>query len=309
MSTATHDTGASATHAGATHVPTAKRPARRQRGVDPIPWWLKLIAALVALYFILPTLFVIPMSFSSATTFQFPPKGFSLKLYENFFTNPVWLASLRNSVLVALLAAALATVVGTAAALGLHSLTGRLARFVRTLLMVSIVTPAIVIAVAIYISFLKWHLTGTVTGYVLAHAAIGVPFVLVSVTSALGGFDPLLLRASASLGAPPLRTFLFVTMPLISRGIITGAIFAFVTSFDEVVIALFLRAPAFQTLPVQMYNSVTVEIDPTIAASSSLVVTAVTALCLILFVGSRRSDRSARKRRRAPEPGSPTSSS
>jgi len=273
--------------------PVARRPRRRrQRGVDPIAWWLKLAVVVVGLYFILPTLFVIPMSFSSASTFQFPPKDFSFKLYENFFSNPVWLTSLRNSVVVALLAALLATVVGTAAAVGLHNLTGRLARLARTLLMISIVTPAIVIAVAVYISFLKWHLVGTVGGYVLAHAAMGVPFVLVSVTSALGGFDPKLLRASASLGATPLRTFLRVTMPLISRGIVTGAIFAFVTSFDEVVIALFLRSPTLQTLPVQMFNSVTVEIDPTIAASSSLVVTAVTLVCLVLqFVGSRRKAR------------------
>jgi putative spermidine/putrescine transport system permease protein len=271
---------------------TAAKPKRKDRGVDPIPWWLKLVALVVGVYFVLPTLFVIPMSFSTATTFQFPPQGFSLKLYENFFTNPVWLDALRNSVVVALLASLLATVVGTAAALGLHNLQGRLARFARTLLMISIVTPAIVIAVAVYISFLQWQLVGTLAGYVLAHAAIGVPFVLVAVTSALSGFDPKLLRASASLGAPPVRTFLRVTMPLISRGIITGAVFAFVTSFDEVVIALFLRSPALQTLPVQMYNSVTVEIDPTIAASSSVVVTAVTVTCLLLqFVGSRRKSR------------------
>ncbi|GIJ49232.1 polyamine ABC transporter permease [Virgisporangium aliadipatigenens] len=274
--------------------PPAAAPAtrRRDRAIDAIPWWLKLIGTVVALYLILPTLIVIPMSFSSASTFQFPPKDFSLRLYENFFTNPVWLSALRNSVVVAFLAALLATVVGTAAALGLHNLRGRLARFARTMLMISMVTPAVVIAVAVYISFLEWQLVGTFAGYVLAHAAIGVPFVLVSVTGALGGFDPKLLRASASLGAPPLRTFWFVTMPLIGRGIVTGAVFAFVTSFDEVVIALFLRSPDVQTLPVQMYNSVTVEIDPTIAASSSVVVTAVTAVCLLVqFVGGRRKSR------------------
>ena len=134
---------------------------------------------------------------------------------------------------------------------------------------------------AVYASFLQWHLTGSVTGYVLAHAAIGVPFVLISVTSALGGFDTRLLRASASLGASPARTFVRVTMPLIGRGIATGAVFAFVTSFDEVVIALFLRSPTFQTLPVQMYNSVTYQLDPTIAASSSLVVVSVTFFLLL----------------------------
>lgn len=272
--------------------PVATPARRRSRGVDAVPWWLRLVVAVGALYFVLPTLFVIPMSFSDSTTFSFPPKGFSLDLYRNFFTDPVWLTSLRNSFFVAVVAALLATVVGTAAAVGLHNLTGRLARLARTVLMISIVTPGIVIAVVVYISFLKWHLVGTFGGYVLAHAAIGMPFVLVSVTSALSGFDSKLLRASASLGATPLRTFARVTMPLISRGIATGAVFAFVTSFDEVVIALFLRSPTFQTLPVQMYNSVTFEVDPTIAATSSLVVSAVTVVCLVpLLLGSRRKNR------------------
>jgi len=271
-----------------------RAPGRRQRarGVDPIPLWLKLLGGLVALYLALPTLLVIPMSFGSTSTFQFPPKQFSLHLYQRFFSDPAWLTSLRNSVEVGVLATLVATVVGTAAALGLHHLTGRVSRAARTLLMVSLGTPGIVIAIAIYITFLKWHLVGRLAGYVLAHAAIGVPFVLVAVTSALGGVDPKLMRASASLGASPGRTFLRVTMPLIRRGVVTGAIFAFVTSFDEVVIALFLRSPTFQTLPVQMYNSVTSQIDATIAAASSLVVVAVTALCLLLqYVGSRRKSR------------------
>ncbi len=273
-------------------VPAVHRPKRRDRGVDPIPWWLVVVGTLVALYFILPTLIVIPLSFSSASAFEFPPKDFSLRWYENFFTDPIWLGSLGNSFLVAIIAALIATVVGTAAAVGLNRLTGRFAGFLRTLLMVSMVTPAIVVAVAVYISFLQWHLVGTLQGYVLAHAALGVPFVLVSVTTALGGFDPKLLRASASLGAPPFRSFLRVTMPLISRGVLTGAIFAFVTSFDEVVIALFLRAPTFQTLPVQMYNSVTFELDPTISASSSLVVVVVTVIFLVpLLIGSRKKTR------------------
>lgn len=270
----------------ATGEPVLDRPPRtlrrrRRRGVDPVPWWLVAIGVLVGLYFVLPTLIVIPVSVGGEGAFKFPPKVFSLDLYRRFFTDPLWLGSLGNSVLVAVLAALLATAVGTAAAVGLHRLTGRTARFVRTLLLVSMVTPSIVIAVAVYASFLQWHLTGSVTGYVLAHAAIGVPFVLISVTSALGGFDTKLLRASASLGASPARTFVRVTMPLIGRGIATGAVFAFVTSFDEVVIALFLRSPTFQTLPVQMYNSVTYQLDPTIAASSSLVVVSVTFFLLL----------------------------
>ncbi len=122
-----------------------------------------------------------------------------------------------------------------------------------------------------------------------AHTAIALPFVIVSVTASLGGFDRGLLRASASLGASPWRSFLTVTAPLISRGIITGAVFAFVTSFDEVVIALFIRSPQFQTLPVQMYNAVTSEIDPTIAAAASLIVVIVTIIFLApQLIGGRK---------------------
>ncbi|MET1075897.1 MAG: hypothetical protein ABWY11_24830, partial [Umezawaea sp.] len=130
------------------------RTRRRPDTIDPIPWWLKVVGGLVIAFFILPTLFVIPMSFSSATTFQFPPPGFSWRLYENFFTNPVWLDSLGNSFLVASLTALLATTVGTAAAVSLSRMDNRAARVVRTVLMVPIVSPAIVVAVAVYISVL-----------------------------------------------------------------------------------------------------------------------------------------------------------
>lgn len=269
--------------------PQKQRRRVKVRSADPLPLWLGIVGAIVAVYLVLPTLIVIPMSFSEATTFVFPPKGNSLWLYRNFFTNPRWLDALQNSFIVAVTAASLATAVGTAAALGLHQLRGRVARFVRSVLMFPILTPSIVIATAVYMSFLKWHLTGTLGGYVLAHAALATPLVLVTVTSALGTFDPTYLRASASLGASPWRSFLTVTLPLISRGVATGAVLAFVTSFDEVVIALFIRSPLFQTLPVQMYNSVTVEIDPTIAASSSLIVVTVSLIFLVaLLLGARK---------------------
>jgi putative spermidine/putrescine transport system permease protein len=272
---------------------------RRRASADPTPVWLTIVGVFVALYLVLPTLIVIPMSFSEASTFVFPPRGHSLWLYRNFFTNDRWLDSLRNSVIVAASAAAIATVVGTAAALGLHQLRGRRsARFLQSALMFPILTPSIVIATAVYISFLRWHLVGTFTGYVLAHAALATPFVLATVTSALGTFNPTYLRAAASLGASPWRSFLTVTLPLISRGVATGAVLAFVTSFDEVVIALFIRSPKFQTLPVQMYNSVTVEIDPTIAASSSLIVVTVSFIFLVALLSSARRNRSGSTRPR-----------
>ncbi|MET0427263.1 MAG: ABC transporter permease [Microvirga sp.] len=271
--------------------PVTARPGRKRRDADAIPVWLWGLGIVVALYLVLPTLFVIPMSISKARSFVFPPQGFTWRLYENFFATPGWIGSLQNSFLVAILSCVIATGVGTAAALGLDQMRGSVASALRTLLMVPIVTPAIVTATSVYIAFLQWRLVGSVTGYVLAHAAIATPFVVISVTSALGTFDPTLLRAAASLGASPFRRFLTVTMPLIGRGVQTGAILAFVTSFDEVVIAVFIRSPGFQTLPVQMYNSVTVEIDPTVAASSSLIVITVTCIFLastILTIVRRR---------------------
>ena len=274
--------------------PRARRRAAR-RSQDRVPIWLRVVTTIVALYFVLPTLFVIPMSFSEASTFVFPPEGFTMRLYENFFTpsdspSTDWLGSLGNSFLVAALSALLATVLGTAAALGLNRLTGRLSSLARALLMMPLVTPSIVLAVDIYMMFLQWRLVGSLEGYVLAHTAIALPFVLVSVTAALGTFDTRLLRAASSLGAPPWRSFLNVTVPLISRGIVAGAILAFVTSFDDVVIALFIRSPQFQTLPVLMFNSVTVEINPTLSAAASLIVVVVTLVFLLpqLFGLKRR---------------------
>lgn len=269
--------------------PAVAPPRRRaQKPVDRIPGWLKFLGAVTALFLVLPTLVVIPMSFSTSTTFAFPPVGFTWRLYENFFTNPAWITSLGNSVLVATLTAIVATAFGTAVAVGLHRLRGRWSRAIRTLVMVPLVAPSIVIATAVYITFLQWHLTGTLLGFVLAHTAISLPFVLVSVTAALSGLDERLLLASTSLGAPPFHTFLRVTAPLISRGILTGAIFAFVTSFDEVVISLFIHSPTFETLPVQMYNSVTAEIDPTISAASSLIVVVVVLVFLLPLALRRR---------------------
>ena len=267
---------------------------RRVKAIDNPPAWLIAVGWVVGLFLVLPTLIVIPMSFSTSTTFAFPPVGFTWHLYANFFTSSTWLLALGNSVLVAVLTAIVATALGTAAALGLHQLTGRAARVVRTLMMVPLVAPAIVIATAVYITYLQWRMTGTLAGFVLAHAAISLPFVVVSVSAALSGFDPLLLRASASLGATPVRTFIRITAPLISRGIVTGAIFAFVTSFDEVVIAVFIHSPTFQTLPVQMYNSVTAEIDPTISAASSLIVVVVALLFLAPLAFRRRKGRAGK---------------
>lgn len=262
------------------HTEQTRAAARKQRPVDAIPLWLKIVGVLVALYLILPTLVVIPMSFSAGATFQFPPQEWSLRWYENFFSDDRWLRALSNSVKVALAVMVLATVVGTAAAVGLSRTRARWAEAVRSLLMLPLVAPGIVLAVVVYIAYLRWQMVGSFWGYVLIHTAMALPFVLVAVTASLSGFDANLLRAASSLGAPPLRAFWRVQLPLILPGVLSGAVFAFVTSLDEVVVALFIRSPLFETLPVRMFNSVTIEIDPTVAAASSLLVVLATMLIL-----------------------------
>ncbi|MCW2858240.1 MAG: polyamine transporter permease [Marmoricola sp.] len=257
-------------------------------GENGLGWGLRAWVAVVVLLLLAPTLVVIPMSFSASATFAFPPRNWSLRWYEQFFTSDAWMSSLVTSLEVGLLVAALATVLGVAAAFALDRgrFVGRGA--IRTLAMAPMIMPGIVVAVAIYAVFLRWHLTGTVTGFVLAHTTLAIPFVITSVTTSLAGYDRTVETAAASLGANPATTFRRITLPLVLPGVASGFAFAFVTSLDEVVIALFLQTPNVRTLPVQMYDSITLQIDPTIAAASSLMVVATTLVLLIPQLLRRR---------------------
>ncbi|GAA1028632.1 MULTISPECIES: ABC transporter permease [Amycolatopsis] len=258
--------------------------AVRQRSLG---WGLRGWVVLVAFVLVAPTLVVIPMSFGAGSTFEFPPKDWSWHWYAEFFTSKQWLAALANSVQVGVLAAALATVLGVAAALALDRMR-RGGGVVRQLLMAPMILPGIVVAVAIYGVFLRWQLNGTMLGFVLAHAVLGLPFVLTSVRTSLAGYDPIMEKAAASLGAPRFATLRKVVLPIIAPGVLSGFVFAFATSFDEVVVALFLQTPAIKTLPVKMYESIVLEIDPTIAAASSLIVVFTTILLFVPAVLRRK---------------------
>lgn len=251
----------------------------------PIVVW----AAIVALLLIAPTLVVVPLSFTDKRSFAFPNEGWSMQWYSNFFEDPRWLDALGTSVRLALIVGLVATVFGTLAALGLERTRSLPHRAVRAVLMLPIVVPGIVAAVAIFGRYLGWGLSGTFTGLAVAHVSLAVPFVVIAVTTALRGFDQTLDRAAAVLGAGPVARFLQVKLPIIAPGVATGFVFAFVTSLDEVVIAYFLQAPELRTLPVQMYISVTVETDPSIAVASSLVLVISTLIILIpgLVVAAR----------------------
>jgi putative spermidine/putrescine transport system permease protein len=228
--------------------------------------WLFIVLA--ATFLILPTLIVIPMSFSRNDILIFPPSGFSLRWYENFFAADEWRQATLNSLIIAISTMVLATALGASAALGLTRIGPRLRGPMTLLFLVPVIAPAIVTAVAMYKSFALWGLSGTVLGMVLAHSSLALPFVVIYVVAILQKMDWRLEQAARSLGASPRRAFFHVTLPVIVPGVFVGAFFAFLTSFDEVVVSLFLAGSRAVTLPVQMWNGIRFEINPTVAAVS-----------------------------------------
>ncbi|AGZ41419.1 ABC transporter permease subunit [Actinoplanes friuliensis] len=261
----------------------------------PVRPWLRIHTTIVAIILVAPTLVVIPMSFSASETFRFPPDGWTLRWYENLFTSPEWTAAILNTLQVGIYTAVIATVLGTMAAFGLARLRPRWRGPVNGFLLSPMIVPHILVALVVFSAFLQLGLNGTLIGIILAHTAMALPFVVIAVTARLQGMDGRLPGVAASLGASPISAFRRVTLPLVLPGILSGAVLAFVTSLDEVVIALFLQAPGAITLPVQMFNSITVQIDPTISAASSLMVVLVSVpILLAQVVGARRGKKGTR---------------
>lgn len=250
------------------------------------------IGVLVSIWLVAPSLVVIPLSFTDKVSLVFPPTGWSTRWYESFFTSVEWTSALVNSLLIGVLVAVLATGLGLLAAMGLRALTNR--RFAVALtasLLAPMIVPGIVVAVGVYAVFLRAGLVGTLLGFVLAHAVLALPFTVVAITAGFSGFDDRLELASMSLGAGRLATFFRVTLPNIVPGIVSGALFAFVTSFDEVMLSLFIKSPYLNTLPVLMYASVTRETDPTLAAAATVILILTTSLVIVGLVITGRKNR------------------
>ena len=253
---------------------------------------LGLFCVLVAIWLLAPTLVIIPISFNEKKSLAFPPDGFSLQWYRNFFTNPEWSSSFFNSLKVAVVVAVVATVVGTLAAFGIDRMRGSVRGFLRAFLITPMVIPGVVLGIGIYAVYLDTRLVGTFTGFVLAHSMLAIPFVLIAVTASLEVFDKRLETAAASLGADRWTTFRTVTLPLIAPGLLSGMLFSFVTSFDEIIVSLFMTSPYLKTLPVQIYSSITRDADPTVAAVGTILFAGTTLLIaggLILGARQRRS--------------------
>jgi putative spermidine/putrescine transport system permease protein len=243
---------------------------------------LRALAVLTLLYLILPVLAIVPLSFSSSTFLVYPIPGWSLRWYQNLIASTEWRMAAKNSFIVAPSATVVATVLGTLAAIGLTKANFRGKALLMAILISPMIVPVVVVGVGMYLFFAPLGLANTYIGLILAHASLGVPFVVTTVAATLQGFNYNLVRASLSLGANPVKTFFRITLPVIAPGVISGALFAFATSFDEVVVTLFLAGADQTTLPRQMFTGIRENISPTIAALATILILFSTSLLLAL---------------------------
>ena len=285
------------------------------------------ICVLVFLFLISPILVVIPLSFNAEPYFTyteamltFDPAGYSMRWYDTLLTfgmqapeavrdgawwsdawaNATWVRAAKNSVIIGFWSTILATFLGTLAALGLSRPEMPYRRLIMAILISPMIVPIIIIATGLFFFYSNpcgvigldcGRLTATYPGIIMAHATLGIPFVIITVTATLTGFDQSLIRAAASLGASPRVTFFKVIMPLIMPGVIAGALFAFVTSFDEVVAVLFIAGPDQQTIPRQMWNGIREAISPAILAVATVLVVISIGMLATVEALRRRSER------------------
>lgn len=252
---------------------------------------LIVLTGAVLLFLVAPILTIVPLSFSSGSFFYYPLPGLSLRWYQDFFTSSFWLSSLQNSLIIGISATVLATVLGTMAALGIWRARFPAQALVLAMLISPMVVPVVIIAVGVYFAFAPLGLTDGYLGLILAHATLGVPFVVITVLATLSAFDRTLLRAAESLGASQLATFRRVMLPLILPGVASGAVFAFAASFDEVVVVLLMAGPAQRTLPRQMFAGINDNISLTIAAAATMLIAISLALMIAVGALQRRSAR------------------
>jgi putative spermidine/putrescine transport system permease protein len=232
-------------------------------------WPIRLLAILIAIFLAAPLFIVVPMSFSTAQSLAFPPPGYSLKTYANFFSDPTWTRPLINSLIIASGTSVLTMLLVVPASFAVIRNEFRGRNALRILLMLPMIVPTIVMALGYYIYFGELGLVQSYPGVVLAHTCIAIPVSFLILTAALKGFDRSVEQAAMGLGATPLTTFRLITFPMLRPGFMVAALFAFISSFDEAVISLFISGRDRATLPRQMFNSFRQEADPTISAAAS----------------------------------------
>lgn len=242
------------------------------------------------MWLIIPVLIVIPMSFSSARFLAFPPPGWSLRWYQSYLDSPEWMAATRTSLIVAVASSLIATIVGTAAAYALNMSQSRLVRSLQIVLLLPLVVPVVITAVGVFLVYAKIGLIATMAGLVLANVMLGTPYVITSVLVGLRKFDPTQEMVARSLGMNRWRAFFTVVLPQIRPSVITGTLFAFISALDETIVALFISGGENQTLTKRMFTALRDEIDPTIAAISTLL-TGVSFILVLLVAANGRTHR------------------
>jgi len=253
------------------------------------------ICALIFIFLIGPILVIMPLSFNSEPYFTYPMAGFSLRWYDEIFGDSplsiLWQRAIVNSVIIAVFATILATTLGTLAALGMTRINFRGKGMLLAILISPIVVPIVITAVGMFYFYAQIGLVGTLAGITLAHTVLGVPFVVITVTATLVGFDQNMVRAGAILGAGPIRVFFMVTLPLILPGVLSGALFAFATSWDELIIVLFLATTEEHTIPRRMWSGIRELISPTIASAATILIILSIILMVVMELLRRRGER------------------
>jgi putative spermidine/putrescine transport system permease protein len=240
--------------------------------VTPAGAWTKAFTAILAALIVMPVLAVAPLAFSEQSFLRLPPQDWSLRWWSAFFADSSWLRALLTSLEVGTLSCLLSVAAGTSAALGLTKLGPRMRALATGLFLGPMVAPVIVLAVGLYALARTAGLVGSVLGLVLAHTMLALPYVVLNVGVAVAALDPQLALAANGLGAGPWRVFRTITLPSILPGVVGGGVFAFVTSFDEVVLAVFLAGPDVKTLPVRIWEEVRVEYTPIVAVAATIMI-------------------------------------
>ncbi len=258
----------------------------------------RVICFTIFFFLLAPILIMIPLSFNAQPFFTFTremltlnPEGYSLRWYRDFLDSDSWMRSIRNSFSIGIAATIVSTTLGTLAALGLSRSEMPAKGLIMGILISPMIVPLIISAAGMFFFFSSINIAQTYLGVVLAHAALGTPFVVITVTATLVGFDQSLIRAAANLGASPTRTFFKITMPLILPGVISGALFAFITSFDEIVVVLFVAGVEQRTIPREMWSGIREDISPTILAVATILVLISVALLTVVELLRRRGER------------------
>ncbi|MEI5678337.1 MULTISPECIES: ABC transporter permease [unclassified Mesorhizobium] len=244
-------------------------------------WVLVTITALVALFLLLPIVFIAALSFGDSQWLIFPPPGWTLRWYRDLLADPRWLEAAWTSARIAIAVTVLSVILGLLASLALTRGNFRGREVLRAFFITPMILPVVVLAVALYAFFLKIGLNGTFLGFILAHLVLALPFSVISISNALEGFDKSIEDAAILCGASPWEARFRVTLPAISHGLFAAAIFSFLVSWDEVVVAIFMASPTLQTLPVKIWTTLRQDLTPVIAAASTLLVLFTIALMLL----------------------------